>query len=69
MDLDHLDTPQQGTTRTDWALRLIGRALKDIDTGQITLIGPSGNRVTLRGHKAGVEAVWHFRRPWRAILR
>ena len=57
MDLDHLDTPQQGTTRTDWALRLIARALKDIDTGQITLIGPSGNRVTLRGHLAGVDAV------------
>ncbi|WP_028484776.1 cyclopropane-fatty-acyl-phospholipid synthase family protein [Thioalkalivibrio sp. ALE17] len=69
MALNHLDTPQDETTRPDWALRLIARALKDIDTGQITLIGPSGDRITLRGRKAGAEAVWHFRRPWRAILR
>ncbi|WP_018176027.1 cyclopropane-fatty-acyl-phospholipid synthase family protein [Thioalkalivibrio sp. AKL8] len=69
MALDHIDTPQEGTTRPDWALRLVARALKDIDTGQITLIGPSGDRITVRGRKAGVEAVWHFRRPWRAILR
>lgn len=69
MNLEHLDTAQEGTTRPGWALRLIARALRGLDTGQVTLIGPSGERVTVSGRKTGVAAVWHFRRPWRAIVR
>jgi len=69
MNLEHLDTAQEGTTRPGWALRLIARALRGLDTGQVTLIGPSGERVIVSGRTTGVAAVWHFRRPWRAIVR
>ncbi|WP_019625462.1 cyclopropane-fatty-acyl-phospholipid synthase family protein [Thioalkalivibrio sp. ALJT] len=69
MSSDQLDTPHVATARRDWALRLMARALKDIERGQITLIGPGGDRITVRGRRAGTEAIWHFRRPWRAILR
>ncbi len=50
-------------------LRWLARALKTIERGQLTLIDATGNRTVLRGHRPGSEAVWHFRRPWRALLR
>ena len=50
-------------------LRWLARALKTIECGQLTLIDATGNRTVLRGHRPGSEAVWHFRRPWRALLR
>lgn len=50
-------------------LRWLARALQAVDSGQLTLIDPAGRRVVLRGQKPGSEAVWHFRRPWRAMLR
>jgi len=50
-------------------LRWLARALKTIECGQLTLIDATGNRTVVRGHLPGSEAVWHFRRPWRALLR
>jgi cyclopropane-fatty-acyl-phospholipid synthase len=50
-------------------LRWLAHALKEIERGQLTLIDASGNRIVLRGRLPGSEAVWHFRRPWRALLR
>ena len=51
------------------ALRWLARALRSMERGKLTLIDAAGNRVVLRGAGAGAEAVWHFRRPWRALLR
>ncbi|TVP81296.1 cyclopropane-fatty-acyl-phospholipid synthase family protein [Thioalkalivibrio sp.] len=51
------------------ALRWLARALRSMERGKLTLIDAAGNRVVLRGTGAGAEAVWHFRRPWRALLR
>jgi cyclopropane-fatty-acyl-phospholipid synthase len=50
-------------------LRWLAHALKAIERGQLTLIDPAGSRIVLRGRLPGSEAVWHFRRPWRALLR
>ena len=51
------------------ALRWLARALRSMERGKLTLIDAAGNRVVLSGAGAGAEAVWHFRRPWRALLR
>lgn len=51
------------------ALRWLARALRSMERGKLTLIDAAGNRILLRGAGAGAEAVWHFRRPWRALLR
>ena len=58
-----------GTSRPALPLRWLARALQAIERGQLTLIDPAGSRLVLRGHRPGSEAVWHFRRPWRALLR
>ncbi len=51
------------------ALRWLARALRSMERGKLTLIDAAGNRVVLRGVGTGAEAIWHFRRPWRALLR
>ncbi|MCA1790454.1 MAG: cyclopropane-fatty-acyl-phospholipid synthase family protein [Thioalkalivibrio sp.] len=51
------------------ALRLLARALRFMQRGKLTLIDAAGNRIVLRGAGTGAEAVWHFRRPWRGLLR
>lgn len=51
------------------ALRWLARALRSMERGKLTLIDAAGNRIVLRGVGTGAEAIWHFRRPWRALLR
>ena len=62
-----LETPDAGAAALP--LRWLARALARIERGHLTLIDPAGRRVTLGGRNPGTEAVWRFRRPWRALMR
>jgi cyclopropane-fatty-acyl-phospholipid synthase len=61
------ETPDAGAATLP--LRWLARALTHIERGHLTLIGPRGQRVTLEARNPGAEAVWRFRRPWRALMR
>ena len=62
-----LETPDAGAAALP--LRWLARALARIERGHLTLIDPAGQRVTLAARNPGTEAVWRFRRPWRALMR
>jgi cyclopropane-fatty-acyl-phospholipid synthase len=62
-----LETPDAGAAALP--LRWLARALARIERGHLTLIDPAGQRVTLAARSPGTEAVWRFRRPWRALMR
>lgn len=62
-----LETPDAGAAALP--LRWLARALARIERGHLTLIDPAGQRVTLAARNRGTEAVWRFRRPWRALMR
>ncbi len=62
-----LETPDTGSATLP--LRWLARSLARIQRGHLTLIDPAGQRVTLEARDPGTEAVWHFRRPWRALMR
>ncbi|MFO8154387.1 class I SAM-dependent methyltransferase [Thioalkalivibrio sp.] len=58
-----------GSSRPALPLRWLARALNAVEHGQLTLIDAAGNRIVIGGRLPGSEAVWHLRRPWRALLR
>lgn len=50
-------------------LRWLARRLESMTHGRMTLIDPAGQRLELSFAQPGAEAVWHFRRPWKALWR
>ncbi len=65
----HSRETAQGQGRLALPLHWLARRLASTERGRLTLIDGTGNRTEVQGTGAGAEAVWHFRRPWRALLR
>jgi cyclopropane-fatty-acyl-phospholipid synthase len=61
------ETPDAGAASLP--LRWMARSLARIERGRLTLIDPAGRRVIVGARNPGTEAIWRFRRPWRALLR
>ncbi|WP_019025222.1 MULTISPECIES: cyclopropane-fatty-acyl-phospholipid synthase family protein [unclassified Thioalkalivibrio] len=69
MSVEQGSATAEFATRRHWALRLIARTLSGLEHGQLTLVGPRGEREVVRGAQSGREAIWHLKRPWRTLLR
>lgn len=69
MSVEQGSATTEFATRRHRALQLIARTLRGLEQGQLTLVGPRGERELVQGAQPGREAIWHLKRPWRTLLR